>query len=66
MLVPVEPTEEQYRAYRRALREFINALPAEERDVFKRSPRGKIIADRDKMKARYQAMVAAAPSPPVA
>jgi len=59
-LVPIEPTEAQYRAYRGALTDFIEALPENERALWKRSPRGKIVSDRDKMRARYQAMIRAA------
>jgi len=53
-LVPIEPTDEMYLACRRALKKVIEEYPPERRN-------GMIVPAKIKARARWQAMVAAAP-----
>lgn len=66
-LVPVEETEEMLDAANGALQALIDSVPPEERP--KRWPRdsgGYRIRTREKMSARYRAMLSAAPPAPAA
>lgn len=63
-LVPKEPTSSMLRAYQRAISNYIEALPEDERAKAKSHPRGYRIKVNAKIRARYAAMLAAVPAIP--
>lgn len=61
-IVPIEPTAAMIAAYRSAIRDYINRLPAELRKKRKTYPKGYIVPEADKAAIRWRAMVNAAPN----
>lgn len=64
VLVPKIPTPKMFAAYQRAVHNYIESLPAFEKETAKRRPHAMRIKSKQKFRARYAALLAAAPSPP--
>ena len=60
-LVPIEPTAQMRAAYTRAIFNYIESLPEDERNRVKGRPHGMRIKAKQKLKLRWAAMLAAAP-----
>jgi hypothetical protein len=60
-LVPWKPTPEMVEAYRKAIKRHIESLPAAKRAMMENQPGGIRLDERQKLKIRWEAMLAAAP-----
>lgn len=63
-LVPVDPTPEMHSAYNRAIHNYIESLPDDAKAAAKGRPHGYRVKAKIKFRARYAAMLAAAPASP--
>lgn len=62
-LVPIEPTMAMCTAYERAMKDYIEKLPASIRHRRRMFPGGYLVPEAIKLKIRWKAMLKASPQP---